>query len=71
MVLTTGLLLSSAFGAVYAESTTLEQIMSKPLITINEKSTLQDALHKMRDNNIRKLPVLSKKNQVMGMIFQK
>ena len=44
--------------------------MSAPLITINEKSTLQDALHKMRDNNIRKLPVISKKNQIMGIIFQ-
>ncbi len=57
-------------ATVYAESTTLEQIMSKPLITINEKSTLQDALHIMRDNNVRKLPVVSKKNQVMGMILQ-
>ncbi|MGY5152338.1 MAG: potassium transporter TrkG [Candidatus Nitrosopumilus sp. bin_6a] len=55
---------------VYAEATTLKDIMSTPLITINEKSTLQDALHKMRDNNIRKLPVLTKKNQVVGMIFQ-
>ena len=55
---------------VYAEATTLKDIMSAPLITINEKATLQDALHKMRDNNIRKLPVLSKKNQVIGMIFQ-
>ena len=55
---------------VYAEATTLKDVMSTPLITINEKSTLQDALHKMRDNNIRKLPVLSKKNLVIGMIFQ-
>ncbi|MFQ5475881.1 MAG: potassium transporter TrkG [Nitrosopumilus sp.] len=55
---------------VYAEATTLKDVMSTPLITINEKATLQDALHKMRDNNIRKLPVLSKKNQVIGMIFQ-
>ncbi len=55
---------------VYAEATSLKDVMSTPLITINEKSTLQDALHKMRDNNIRKLPVLSKKNQVIGMIFQ-
>ena len=44
--------------------------MTAPLVTINEKATLQDALHKMRDNNIRKLPVLSKKNQVVGMVFQ-
>ncbi len=55
---------------VYAETTTLKDIMSAPLITINEKATLQDALHKMRDEHIRKLPVLSKKNQVIGMIFQ-
>jgi len=55
---------------VYAEATTLNDIMSTPLITINEKATLQDALHKMRDNDIRKLPVLSKKNQVIGMILQ-
>ena len=57
-------------ATVYAEATTLKDVMSAPLITINEKSTLQDALHKMRDNNIRKLPVISKKNQVIGMIFQ-
>ena len=56
--------------SVYAEATTLKDIMSAPVITINEKATLQDALHKMRDNKIRKLPVLSKKNQVVGMIFQ-
>jgi len=55
---------------VYAEATTLKDIMSTPLITINEKATLQDALHKMRNNDIRKLPVLSKKNQVVGMILQ-
>ena len=57
-------------ATVYAEATKLKDVMSAPLVTINEKATLQDALHKMRDNNIRKLPVLSKKNQVIGMIFQ-
>jgi len=55
---------------IYAENTTLQDIMTAPLITINEKSTLQDALHKMRDNNIRKIPVISRKNQVIGIIFQ-
>lgn len=55
---------------VYAEATRLKDVMSTPLITINEKATLQDALHIMRDNNIRKLPVLSKKNLVIGIIFQ-
>jgi trk system potassium uptake protein TrkH len=55
---------------VYAEATTLKDVMTTPLIVIFEKATLQDALHKMRDNNIRKLPVLNKKNQVVGIIFQ-
>ena len=57
-------------ASVYAEATKLKDIMSTPLITINQKATLQDALHKMRDGHIRKLPVISKKNQVMGIIFQ-
>ena len=55
---------------VFAESTTLKEVMTTPLITINEKATLQDALHKMRDNDIRKLPVISKKNKVIGIIYQ-
>ena len=53
---------------VYAEATTLKEVMSTPLITINEKATLQDALHKMRDNDIRKLPVISKKNKVIDLL---
>ena len=57
-------------ATVYAEATTLKEIMSQPLITISDKSTLQDALYKMRDNNIRKLPIISKKNQVVGILFQ-
>lgn len=57
-------------STVYAEATTLKDIMNTPLIVINEKATLQDALHKMRDNGIRKLPVVNKKNQVIGIIFQ-
>jgi len=54
----------------YAEATFLKDIMSSPLITIEDNESLQDALHKMRDNNIRKLPVMSKKGQVIGIILQ-
>lgn len=57
-------------ATVNAETTTLKDIMSKPLITIEENATLQDALHVMRDHHIRKLPVLTKKNQVVGIILQ-
>lgn len=55
---------------VYAETTLLNDIMSTPLITIDEKATLQNALHMMRDNNIRKLPVVTKKNEIVGIIIQ-
>jgi trk system potassium uptake protein TrkH len=54
----------------YKKVASLKDIMSTPLITIREKTTLQEALHKMRDNKIRKLPVVSKKNEVVGIIFQ-
>ncbi len=57
-------------ATVYAETTVLKEIMSSPLITIEENDTLQEALHKMRDHDIRKLPVISKKGQVVGIIFQ-
>ncbi|KKL06435.1 hypothetical protein LCGC14_2596060, partial [marine sediment metagenome] len=57
-------------ATVYAETTVLKDIMSSPLITIEDSATLQEALHKMRDNDIRKLPIISKKDQVVGIIFQ-
>jgi len=55
---------------VFAESTTLKQIMSSPLITIEENATLRNGLEKMTKNHIRKLPVISKKLVVVGMIYQ-
>ena len=54
----------------FVKSASLKDIMSTPLITVNEKATLQEALHKMRDSKIRKLPVMSKKREVVGIIFQ-
>jgi len=35
-------------STVYAETTILKDIMSSPLITIEDNATLQEALHKMR-----------------------
>ncbi len=56
--------------SINAESTRLKDIMNTPLITIEEKTTLQDALHTMRDNKVRKLPIINKKNEVVGIILQ-
>ena len=56
--------------AVDTESTTLHDIMSSPLFTIDGDSTLQDALNMMKMRKVRKLPVLSKKGDVIGIILQ-
>ena len=55
---------------VTAEHTRLGDIMSSPLITVGERTTLQEALHTMRDSRVRKLPVVSRRGQVVGMIQQ-
>jgi trk system potassium uptake protein TrkH len=55
---------------VYAETTNLKQIMSSPLVTIEQYLTLRNALEIMRKNHIRKLPVISKKQVVVGMVYQ-
>jgi trk system potassium uptake protein len=56
---------------VHAETTLLGNIMSTPLITIDQKATLREALEKMREKNIRKLPIVSKNVVVIGMIYEK
>ncbi len=55
---------------VYAETTILKQIISSPLVTIDQYQTLRNALEIMRKNHIRKLPVVSKKQVVVGMVYQ-
>ena len=55
---------------VYAETTILEDIMSSPLITVTPGTQIQNALRIMRDRNVRKLPVVNKKGEVLGIISQ-
>ena len=44
--------------------------MITDLITIGEKDTILDAMHLMKDNNIRRLPVV-KGNKLVGIITEK
>jgi CBS domain-containing protein len=46
-----------------------EEIMSSPLITINEDTSIDEAAKKMRDNRIRRLVVINKKG-VVGIISE-
>ena len=44
--------------------------MSSPLITVTPGTQIQNALRIMRDRNVRKLPVVNKKGEVLGIISQ-
>jgi predicted transcriptional regulator len=45
--------------------------MSKPLITINQNSSIKEATDLMQQNNIRRLPVLDNKGKLVGIITAK
>jgi CBS domain-containing protein len=47
--------------------TKVSEVMSSPLITIEEESSLRDAARKMIKNRIRRLPVI-KENKLVGII---
>ncbi|MGD0645206.1 MAG: CBS domain-containing protein [Candidatus Bathyarchaeia archaeon] len=48
--------------------TKVSEIMSDPLITIDEECSLRDAARKMVKFKIRRLPVTTKKNVLVGII---
>ena len=48
--------------------TKVSEIMSDPLITIEEDCSLRDAARKMVKYKIRRLPVTNKKNVLVGII---
>ncbi len=46
-------------------------IMSKPIITIDATSSIQDAIQSMKLNNIRRLPVVDRERRMLGIIADK
>ena len=48
-------------------TSTLEDVMSSPLITIDPDETVWEAAESMKVNNIHKLPVI-KENKILGII---
>jgi CBS domain-containing protein len=65
-----------AGAAQTSSSTTLLQltardIMSKPVVTINAESSIQDAIQSMKLNNIRRLPVINREGRMVGIIADK
>ena len=65
-----------AGAAQTSSSTTLlhltaRDIMSKPVVTINAESSIQDAIQSMKLNNIRRLPVVNREGRMVGIIADK
>ncbi len=50
--------------------TTLGDIMTFPVISINQNKTLSDALEQMQQYKVRKLVVLSDENKIIGMLYK-
>lgn len=45
--------------------------MSHPVITVRPDTTMQDALEIMRKDHIRRLPVVNKRGQIIGILSEK
>ena len=50
------------------EMTTLEEVMSRGIVTISKADELEDALKIMEEKNIRHLPVVDENNTCVGML---
>ncbi len=44
--------------------------MSRPVITINAETSMKEALEKMRREHIRRLPVVNKRGQLIGIVTE-
>jgi CBS domain-containing protein len=53
-----------------AKKTRLKDAMSKTLKSIGVNQTVQDAALAMKENNIKRLPVLDKKNKLVGIVSE-
>ncbi len=47
---------------------TCKQIMSKPVITIGDRATVEDASRLMSKNDVFKLPVVNDKGELIGVV---
>ena len=60
-----------AFSSNLSTDTAISEVMSKPLITINQNSSIKEATDLMQQNNIRRLPIVDNKGKLVGIITAK
>ena len=61
-------LLSDQIDQLNEQGKTAKDIMTSPVITIDESENVQTAIHLMTEKHIKRLPVLDEKRNVVGII---
>jgi len=60
-----------AFSSNLSTDTAISEVMSKPLITINQNSSIKEVTELMQKNDIRRLPIVDNKGKLVGIITAK
>ncbi len=60
-----------AFSSNLSTDTIISEVMSKPLITINQNSSIKEVTDLMQKNDIRRLPIVDNKGKLVGIITAK
>ena len=60
-----------AFSSNLSTDTAISEVMSKPLITINQNSSIKEVTDLMQQNDIRRLPIVDNKGKLVGIITAK
>jgi CBS domain-containing protein len=59
------------FSAKFFADMPVSEVMNKPLITVNPYTSVKDAVALMEQRDIRRLPVVDEKGQMVGIITAK
>jgi CBS domain-containing protein len=59
------------FSAKFFADMRVSEVMNKPLITVNPYTSVKDAVALMEQRDIRRLPVVDEKGQMVGIITAK
>lgn len=51
-----------------ASRTKISEVMTKKVITCREDEDIDEAIRKMKDNKIRRIPIVDKNNVLLGMV---
>lgn len=63
-----GIITESDLLKNFGKSKTISQIMSKNIISVSEKENVEDALKLMKENKIKRLPVVDEKKKLTGIV---